>query len=110
MSQAFDFGQWLVGAAVRRKLSVLRKKAGNPSPSETWVLGEEHPDSINDAAMANQMAGNPGDPAPKIIDYPASSHGGAGVFALADGHCLSRKWLGRDHQTPRHRQPAPARE
>ena len=63
-------------------------------PSDTWVVGEEHPDSINDAAMANKMAGNTGDPAAQIIDYPASFHGGAGVFALADGHCLSHKWLG----------------
>ena len=50
--------------------------------------------------MANQMAGNPGDPPAKIIDYPASFHGGAGMFALADGHCVTRKWIGGTIKPP----------
>jgi prepilin-type N-terminal cleavage/methylation domain-containing protein len=102
MSQVFDWGGWLksdqpeVGGRylVYWKMSQIRK------PAETWVLGEEHPDSINDAAMAVQMAGNSGDPSPKIIDYPASYHAGAGDFALADGHCISRKWLGGTIKPP----------
>ncbi len=94
MSQVFDFGSWLVGVPSGGSYQCYGKMTDIRRPTDTWVLGEEHPDSINDAAMANQMAGNPGDPAPKIIDYPSSYHGGAGVFALADGHCLSRRWLG----------------
>ena len=94
MSQVFDYGSWLVGVPSGGAYLCYGKMSDIRRPTDTWVLGEEHPDSINDAAMANKMAGNAGDPAPKIIDYPSSYHGGGGVFALADGHCLSRKWLG----------------
>jgi len=94
MSQVFTFGQWLVGVPSGGQYLCYGKMTEIRRPAETWVLGEEHPDSINDAAMANQMAGNPTDPAPKVIDYPSSFHGGAGVFAIADGHCVSHKWLG----------------
>ena len=95
MSQVFDFGGWL-GANYMRygKLTEIRR------PTETWVLGEEHPNSINDAAMAVQMAGNTGDPAPRIIDFPGSYHAGVGVFAMADGHCITRKWLGSAIKPP----------
>jgi len=109
MSQVFDYGTWLksnlpeIGGRylVYAKLSQIRR------PSDTWVLGEEHPDSINDAAMAVQMAGNYGDPAPRIIDYPSSYHAGAGDFALADGHCVSRKWLGGTIKPPVTGKPLP---
>jgi prepilin-type N-terminal cleavage/methylation domain-containing protein len=100
MSQVFDFGSWLVGVPSGGQYLCYGKSTEIRRPTDTWVLGEEHPDSINDAAMANQMTGNTGDPAPRIIDFPASWHGGAGVFALADGHCLSRKWLGSTMKAP----------
>ena len=73
---------------------MLRKNVGHPSPLRNLGLGEENPYSINDGAMAVQMTGNTGDPAPRIIDYPGSLHAGVGVFALADGHCVTRRWLG----------------
>jgi prepilin-type N-terminal cleavage/methylation domain-containing protein len=90
MSQVFGPGEWLGSDDYLRygKMTEIRQ------PTMTWVMGEEHPDSINDAAMAVQMSGNPGDKAARIIDFPSSYHGGAGVFALADGHCLTHKWLG----------------
>ena len=100
MSQTFDYGNWLKGIPSGGQYLVYGKSSEIRRPSDTWVLGEEHPDSINDAAMAVQMAGNPGDPAPQIIDFPASWHAGAGVFALADGHSLSRKWLGSAIKPP----------
>ena len=100
MSQVFDFGSWLVGVPKGGPYLCYGKMSDIRRPAETWVIGEEHPDSINDAAMAVQMAGNAGDPAPKIIDYPASFHGGAGVFAVADGHAVNRKWLGSDIKPP----------
>jgi prepilin-type N-terminal cleavage/methylation domain-containing protein len=100
MSQVFDFGSWLVGVPSGGQYLCYGKFTEIRRPTDTWVLGEEHPDSINDAAMANQMTGNPGDPAARIIDFPASWHGGAGVFALADGHCLSHKWLGSTMKPP----------
>jgi prepilin-type N-terminal cleavage/methylation domain-containing protein len=109
MSQVFGFGSWLVGVPSGGKYLCYAKMSEIRRPADTWVLGEEHPDSINDAAMANQMAGNSTDPdpAPKIIDYPASLHAGAGVFALADGHCISHKWLGKTIQPPITGNPLP---
>jgi prepilin-type N-terminal cleavage/methylation domain-containing protein len=103
MSQVFGPGGWLKGVPAGGQYLCYGKMTDIRRPTETWVLGEEHPDSINDAAMANQMAGNPippADPAPRIIDYPSSFHGGAGVFALADGHCVSHKWLGSTIKPP----------
>src|ERR1035438_5973254 len=100
MSQVFVYGSWLVGTPSGGPYYCYGKMSDIRRPSDTWVLGEEHPDSINDAAMAVQMYGNPGDPAPKIIDFPASFHGGSGVFALADGRCVSRKWLGSTIKPP----------
>ena len=97
MSQVFGFGSWLKGVPSGGPYLCYGKMGDIRRPADTWVFGEEHPNSINDAAMANQMSGNatpPVDPPPKIIDYPSSFHGGAGMFALADGHCIVRKWLG----------------
>jgi len=100
MSQVFDFGSWLVSVPCGGSYLCYGKMSEIRRPTDTWVLGEEHPDSINDAAMAVQMAGNTGDPAPQIIDFPSSYHAGAGVFALADGHCLSHKWVGSKIKPP----------
>lgn len=57
-----------------------------PSPSEVWVLLDEDYRSINDAAFAVGMVGN------RLIDAPASYHGGACGFAFADGHSEIHKW------------------
>jgi len=92
MSQVFDFGSWLPGEPAGGMYLCYGKMSDIRRPTETWVLGEEHPDSINDAAMAVRMTDTPA--GAQIIDFPASYHGGAGVFALADGHCVSHKWLG----------------
>jgi prepilin-type N-terminal cleavage/methylation domain-containing protein len=100
MSQVFDFGEWLVGVPNGGQYLCYGKMTDIRNPSATWVIGEEHPDSINDGAMANLMAGNVGDPSPVIIDFPASSHAGTGVFAVADGHSVSRKWLGYTIKPP----------
>ena len=56
MSQVFDFGSWLPGSPVGGPWQCYGKLSTIKLPSKTWVLGEEHPDSINDAAMAVQMA------------------------------------------------------
>jgi hypothetical protein len=107
MSQVFAFGSWLVGEPSGGRYLCYGKKSAVRRPTDTWLFGEEHPDSLNDAAMANQMAGNPGDPAAKIIDYPASFHGGAGEFAMVDGHCVTRKWLGSVIKPPVTGNPLP---
>ena len=89
MSQAFDFGGWLPGS----KYQVYSKESGIIRPAKTWVFVDEHPDSINDAACAVQMA-DPDAKTAQIIDFPASYHNGACGFAMADGHSEIHRWTG----------------
>ena len=56
------------------------------SPSRTWVLMDEHPDSIDDGRFSLDPA------ADHWIDIPASYHNGACGFAFADGHSYIKKW------------------
>jgi prepilin-type N-terminal cleavage/methylation domain-containing protein len=97
MSQVFDWGEWLKSTMQGGQYLCYGKMTEIRLPASTWVLTEEHPDSINDAAFAVQMAGFNGY---NIVDVPASFHGGVGVFAVADGHCATRKWTGRAIQPP----------
>jgi prepilin-type N-terminal cleavage/methylation domain-containing protein/prepilin-type processing-associated H-X9-DG protein len=99
MSQVFDFGGWLPGVPVGGPYQCYNKGATIKIPAKTWVLGEEHPDSINDAAMAVQMA-DPNATSGNIIDFPASYHSGACGFAFADGHAEIHKWKGSTIQPP----------
>jgi prepilin-type N-terminal cleavage/methylation domain-containing protein/prepilin-type processing-associated H-X9-DG protein len=57
-----------------------------PSPAETWVFLDEHPDSINDPGFYNP------DTATELTDTPATYHNGAGGFSFADGHSEIHKW------------------
>jgi len=84
MSQVFDFGSWLPQSSRWR---VYGKLSDIVYPTKTWVMVDEHPDSINDAACAVQMYGN-------IIDFPASYHNGACGFSFADGHAEVHRWIG----------------
>jgi prepilin-type processing-associated H-X9-DG protein len=60
-------------------------------PSQTWVLMDEHPDSINDAALA--VACTDADTtSAQIIDFPANYHNGACGIAFSDGHAEMHKW------------------
>jgi prepilin-type N-terminal cleavage/methylation domain-containing protein/prepilin-type processing-associated H-X9-DG protein len=93
MSQVFDIGSWLPNDMFRSydKLGSIR------SPAKTFVLVDEHPDTINDAAFAVQMAvptmpSTMGDV--RIVDFPASYHNGACSFSFADGHAEIHKWRG----------------
>lgn len=61
-----------------------------PTPSQLWVMLEEHPDSINDAAFAVQMPLNSG--STFFIDFPAKYHNNACDFSFADGHVESHRW------------------
>jgi len=56
-------------------------------PSQTWVFVDEHPDTINDAAMfVNTQEA-------VWVDMPASYHNSACGFAFADGHSEIKKWI-----------------
>lgn len=94
MSQAFDCertsswcpGYWLPFS----KYVVFKKVTDVRSPAMTYVLLDEHPDSINAGGFANQMVESPG--SERIIDYPASFHNGPAGISFMDGHCEIKKW------------------
>ena len=69
------------------------KLTGIVNPSKTWVLMDEHPDSINDAALAVACT-DAGTPAAQLIDYPANYHDGACGIAFSDGHAVIHAWHG----------------
>ncbi|MCI0534531.1 MAG: hypothetical protein L0Z50_04825 [Verrucomicrobiales bacterium] len=64
-----------------------RKMSQIQSPVHTFVLLDEHPDSINDGYYV---------PPDKLgaswTDLPASYHNGAAGFAFADGHSEIKRW------------------
>ncbi len=64
-----------------KKISQMRF----PSPADTWVFLDEHPDSINDPAFWNPTQGS-------WIDYPARYHNGATSLSFADGHVEMHQW------------------
>ena len=69
-----------------------------PGPAKTWVIVDEHPDSINDAFLVVDMAAAASWPTYAAWeDLPASYHNGACGIAFADGHAEQHKWL--DPQT-----------
>ncbi len=58
-----------------------------PSPAETWVFSEPHPDSANSPAFFSPAPG-------QFIDIPALYHNGACSFSFADGHTEMHRWVG----------------
>jgi prepilin-type N-terminal cleavage/methylation domain-containing protein/prepilin-type processing-associated H-X9-DG protein len=57
-----------------------------PGPSMTWVLLDEDPAHINDAAFGFAME------RPEWIDVPGSYHNSGCGFAFGDGHSEAHKW------------------
>lgn len=55
-------------------------------PANTFVLLDEHPDSINDGLFSNDAD------ITQWTDVPASYHGGAAGFSFADGHSEIHPW------------------
>lgn len=68
-----------------------------PAPANLWVIIDENPDSVNDAAFALRMDYQ----GSRAIwqDGPATYHGGGCGFSFADGHSEIKKW--RDPRTLR---------
>ncbi len=62
-----------------------------PAPAMSWLLVDEHPDSINDGCAFNDPRLARG--AYHWSDLPASYHNGACGFSFADGHSEIKKWL-----------------
>jgi prepilin-type processing-associated H-X9-DG protein len=61
-----------------------------PPPANLWVIIDENPDSVNDAAFAVRM--DPQWPATLWQDGPATYHGGGCGFSFGDGHSEIKKW------------------
>lgn len=67
----------------------------NPSPVNLWVMIDESPDSINDAAFAVTM--DQTGRGASWQDGPTTLHNGGCGFTFADGHAEIKKW--RDART-----------
>jgi prepilin-type processing-associated H-X9-DG protein len=78
-------GGWLPAASGWR-VFISEADMVDPGPANTWVMADEHPDSINDGGLAVVMQ------TPEMVDYPATYHNGAGGFSFADGHSEIKKW------------------
>jgi prepilin-type processing-associated H-X9-DG protein len=67
-----------------------------PGPSRTWVVIDEHPDSINDGLFGVKMPPaalwNAGTGTAVWDDSPGSQHGGSCSLSFADGHVEIKKW------------------
>jgi prepilin-type processing-associated H-X9-DG protein len=64
-----------------------------PSPAESSVILDEHPDSINDTTLYPPIATG-------WIDLPGNLHNGAGTVAFADSHVETHPWRGRLRRRP----------
>jgi prepilin-type N-terminal cleavage/methylation domain-containing protein/prepilin-type processing-associated H-X9-DG protein len=60
-----------------------------PGPSMLWVLIDEDPLGLNDAAFAFGMT------SPAWFDFPGSYHNDGCGFAFADGHSETHHWHGK---------------
>jgi prepilin-type N-terminal cleavage/methylation domain-containing protein len=61
-----------------------------PTPSDLWVMNDEHPDSINDGWEIINVT------SPTAwVDLPASYHINACGFSFADGHSEIHRWSER---------------
>ena len=57
------------------------------------VFLDEREDSINDGMFVVDMNGYPGEGQRyRMVDLPASYHGGSGGMSFADGHSELRRW------------------
>jgi prepilin-type processing-associated H-X9-DG protein len=96
-------GGWLPGASYNAsqtawltygKMSSFTK----PGPSDTWIILDENPYSINDGSFAVSALATPGNTF--VIDYPSGYHGASGGMAFADGHAIIHKWMDPRTYTP----------
>ncbi|MCC6822388.1 MAG: hypothetical protein IT579_16780 [Verrucomicrobia subdivision 3 bacterium] len=70
-------------------------KLTQPSnPANSWLLIEEHPDSINEGYFINNVQ------ATSWSDIPASIHNGAVNVTFADGHIETHLWRGVSSRVP----------
>lgn len=74
---------------------ILYRIGDMASPAQTWVLIDERPDSINNAAFSVIMVGRQQETV--LRNWPGYFHGNGANLNFADGHSELRKW--RDPRT-----------
>jgi len=84
-------GSWLNNQFTHRRNSPWLtygkfSSLSRPGPAMTWVLLDEDPVHINDAAFAFGME------RPQWFDVPGTYHNSGCGFAFADGHSEAHKW------------------
>jgi len=88
-------GQFLPGTWTDPQTSYYVYGTGSsfnyPGPSDTYVIIDENPVTINDGSFCTAAYAVPG--TTYMIDFPASSHGKAAGLSFADGHAIIHKWL-----------------
>src|SRR5688572_3798480 len=88
-------GPWLDGSHTHTTGNPFRcfgKVSDFVDAANTWVVMEEHYDSMNDAGFSHP--GLPPGVNIRWVDFPATYHGGAGGIAYADGRAEIKKWKG----------------
>jgi len=66
-------------------------ECATPGPAMTFVILDEHPDSINDSVFMFDAGNSPG--SAYWRDLPSSQHyGGGGNISFMDGHSEIKKW------------------
>ena len=96
-------GGWLPGAAYNASQTTWltygkMTSFSRPGPSQTWVIMDENPITINDGSFAVSALAAAGQT--YLIDYPSGLHGGAGGMAFADGHSAVHKWQDKRTYSP----------
>jgi prepilin-type processing-associated H-X9-DG protein len=79
-------------------LTFVARKMGDlhtPGPSDSWLFTDEHPDSIDDAALYSDPGSTNG--IGQFTELPSSDHAGACGLGFADGHAEIHRW--RDART-----------
>jgi prepilin-type N-terminal cleavage/methylation domain-containing protein len=71
----------------------------HPSPSDLWVLVDQHPDSISVGWFVVNETGYPNASQTKLAGVPANNHRGSS-FSFADGHAENHRWLDGRTQPP----------
>jgi prepilin-type N-terminal cleavage/methylation domain-containing protein/prepilin-type processing-associated H-X9-DG protein len=64
------------------------KTAAIQKATETWVITDEHPDSLNDGQFTFDPIN-----LSRWVKLPSSLHDGAATISFADGHAEAHKWL-----------------
>ena len=59
-----------------------------PGPSDSWVISDEHPDSLDDALLYS-----PNYAVTTFVELLGNQHGGACGVSFADGHAEMHKWV-----------------